>query len=98
MCGYPWGPGLACNPGMYPDWESNQRLFGSQAGTQFTEPHQPGKTKDFYISIFCTCCCFCMESSPRPTLFIDVCQAYEHQSEQDVWNGRTRISKNLLLL
>ena len=33
---------LACNPGMCPDWELNQRPFGSQAGTQSTEPHQPG--------------------------------------------------------
>ena len=33
---------LACNPGMCPDWESNQQLFSSQAGTQSTEPHQPG--------------------------------------------------------
>ena len=32
---------LACNPGMCPDWESNQRPFGLQAGTQSTEPHQP---------------------------------------------------------
>ena len=32
-----------CNPGMCPDWELNQKPFGSQAGTQFTEPHQPGK-------------------------------------------------------
>ena len=24
---------LACNPGMCPDWESNQRLFGLQAST-----------------------------------------------------------------
>ena len=32
---------LACNPGMCPDWESNQRSFGSQAGAQSTEPHQP---------------------------------------------------------
>ena len=31
---------LACNPGMCPDWESNQRPFGSQAGTQSIEPHQ----------------------------------------------------------
>ena len=31
---------LAHNPGMSPDWESNQ-LFGSQASTQSTEPHQP---------------------------------------------------------
>ena len=33
---------LAHNPGMSPDWESNQRLFGLQASTQSTEPHQPG--------------------------------------------------------
>ena len=32
---------LACNPGMCPDWESNQRPFGSQAGAQTAEPHQP---------------------------------------------------------
>ena len=31
---------LASNPGMYPDWELNQRPFGSQAGTQSTEPDQ----------------------------------------------------------
>ena len=33
---------LACNPGMCPDRESNQRPFDLQAGTQSTEPHQPG--------------------------------------------------------
>ena len=33
---------LAHNPGMCPDWESNWWPFGSQAGTQSTEPHQPG--------------------------------------------------------
>ena len=33
---------LAHNPGMCPHWESNQQPFGSQAGTQSTEPHQPG--------------------------------------------------------
>ena len=27
---------------MCPDWELNWQPFGSQAGTQFTEPHQPG--------------------------------------------------------
>ena len=32
---------LARNPGMCPDWESNWRPFGSQAGTQSTELHQP---------------------------------------------------------
>ena len=35
---------LACNPDMCPEWESNQRPFGSQAGAQSTEPHQPGLT------------------------------------------------------
>ena len=33
---------LAHNPGMCPDWESNLQPFGSQAGAQSTEPHQPG--------------------------------------------------------
>ena len=33
---------LAHNPGMCPDWESNQQLFDSQASTRSTEPHQPG--------------------------------------------------------
>ena len=30
--------------GMCPDWESNKRPLGLQAGTQSTEPHQPGFT------------------------------------------------------
>ena len=33
---------LAQNPGMCPDWESNQLPFGSQAGTHSTEPLHPG--------------------------------------------------------
>ena len=38
--------GQACNPGMCPDWESNQQPFGSwvpQASTQSIEPHHPGQ-------------------------------------------------------
>ena len=45
MCGCPSSPpigDLASNPGTCPDWESNQRSFSLQAGTQSTEPHQPG--------------------------------------------------------
>ena len=38
---------LARNPGMCPDWESNWRPSGSQASTQSTEPHQPGKGSVF---------------------------------------------------
>ena len=34
---------LTHNPGMCPDWELNWWPFGSQAGTQSTEPHQPGQ-------------------------------------------------------
>ena len=33
---------LPHNPGMCPDWEPNQRPFGSQARAQSTELHQPG--------------------------------------------------------
>ena len=33
---------LGCNTGLSPDWQSNQRNFGLQAGTQSTEPQQPG--------------------------------------------------------
>ena len=33
---------LAINPGMCPDWESNQRAFGLQAHAQSTELHQLG--------------------------------------------------------
>ena len=33
---------LARNPGMCPDWESNQQPFGSQACAQSTELHHPG--------------------------------------------------------
>ena len=33
---------LAHNPGMCPDWDSNQWTFSLLASTQSTEPHQPG--------------------------------------------------------
>ena len=44
----------ACDPGMCPDWELNQQPFRLQAGTQSTEPHQPGqnKQKSFSLSLF----------------------------------------------
>ena len=37
-----WGPDLARNWGMWPDWELNLRLFGLQASAQSTEPHKLG--------------------------------------------------------
>ena len=39
---YPPPRDLACNPGMCPDWESNQQPFCSQAQAQSTELHQLG--------------------------------------------------------
>ena len=38
---------LAHNPGICPDWESNQQLFGSQPGAQSTELYQPGPHNSF---------------------------------------------------
>ena len=43
---------LACNPGMCPNWESNQQPSDSQMSTQSTEAHQPGQEKfltDFIV-------------------------------------------------
>ena len=34
---------------MCPDWELNWALFGSQASTQSTEPHQPGLKLTIFI-------------------------------------------------
>ena len=40
--GVPPNEDLARNPGLCPDWESNQRPSGSQACAPPTEAHQPG--------------------------------------------------------
>ena len=42
---------MACNPGMFPGWESNWRPFGAQARVQSTKLHQPGLM--YYHRIFC---------------------------------------------
>ena len=69
---------LAGNPGMCPDWESNQQPFGSQASTQSTELHQPGQHQPILIEVcnnsvfsFFYCCAITVVSisppySPRP--------------------------------
>ena len=41
---------LACNPRMYPDWELNQRPFGSQANAQSTEPHLSGLVLPYLLT------------------------------------------------
>ena len=40
---------LVSNQGMCPDWELNQGPFGSQVGTQSTEPQQPGQNCVSYL-------------------------------------------------
>ena len=49
-CAPPTGD-LASNPGMYPDWESNQQPLGLQASTQAIEPHQPGPFLIVYMHV-----------------------------------------------
>ena len=45
---------LACNPGMCPDWESNQWSFALQSCTQSTEPHQMGPFHFLYGVLWST--------------------------------------------
>ena len=42
---------LAHNQGMGFDWGLNSRPFSLQAGTQSTEPYQPGLNNFFYTGI-----------------------------------------------
>ena len=59
LAGSPAPGDLAYNPGMCPDWESNQSPFGLQAGAQPTEPNQPGLLsclkKNLHLRAFCHC-------------------------------------------
>ena len=43
---------LAFNPGMCPDWESNQQPFGLQACAQSTEPHHLGLIGSFWLTFW----------------------------------------------
>ena len=45
--------GLACNPGIFPERESNLRPFGSQANAQLTELCQPGLLLTFLAIWVC---------------------------------------------
>ena len=46
---------LACNPGMCPDWESNQWHFGLQNDAQPTEPHQSTHCSCHFVFWFNFC-------------------------------------------
>ena len=58
-CAPYWGPDLVHNPGMCPDCELSQQLFGSQAGAQSTEPHQPGPFAHFPYNFLVLLSQFC---------------------------------------
>ena len=45
------GPDLARDPDRYRNWELNRQPFGSQAGAQSTEPHQPGQQPKLFTYI-----------------------------------------------
>ena len=45
-----WGPGSQ----VCPDWESNQGPVSSQAGTQSTEPQQPGNNVCLFFKVIVT--------------------------------------------
>ena len=47
---------LVHNPGMCPDWESNQWPCALQSGAQSTEPHQSGISVLFFSNSICSLC------------------------------------------
>ena len=69
---------LACNAGMCPDWELNQEPFDSQAGTQFTEPHQPGPYYSHSMTPSTT-------SYSISACFIIICRSSEIWGQRDLW-------------
>ena len=89
-----WGD-LAHNPGMCPDWESNQRPFGLQAGMQSTEPHQPGPKPSIFNLISldretCSCQNLCLEIPHIQIVFPLVLTLYlltpKPKVSTQVWN------------
>ena len=68
---------LAHYPGMYHDWESNQWPFGSQAGTQSTELHQPGQ--DFFFNGYLRYSCV--------VVMVDYLFNYEYYFNIVLWVG-----------
>ena len=59
---------LACNLGLYPDWESNQQPFGLQVGAQSTWA-TPASAKDFLF--------FFNWAHPKHTILSDLNQKWE---------------------
>ena len=56
---------LACNPGMFPDWELNWQPFGLQAGTRAPEPHQPGNPPNYLIGTHRAGCSMIKKQKPK---------------------------------
>ena len=90
------------NPGMCPDWESNQRPFGLQAGTPSTEPHQPGlcplllRVTSFIVSLSTTLHCTLAPHDTSVTICVAseccVCNAMCLQRLRDPCGDALRLS------
>ena len=98
---------LAYNPGMCPDWESSWWPFGSQAGTQSSEPHQPGPRLKYLMRLKsestvpsnCTphlCVCVCVYFlNPRPRwclLILEIGRRRERVRETLMWERKILLS------
>ena len=70
---------LTSKPGMCPDWKLNQQPFRSQAGTQSTEPHQPG-LKLYFINYASTVFLIFFPLPPPPSTPHSLRQSPHHCS------------------
>ena len=86
---------LACNPGMCLDWEWNWWSFGSQAGTQSTEPYHPG--------LYCVlknkkivCLLFGANHKMRLRVLFSAFESYTHQTyaSSKLWISKRIFHKN----
>ena len=98
------GPGPQPNPGMCPDWELNHQPFGSQAGTQSTEPHQPGQIFCIfdimgydYTSVLLRGTPEEMTFSLRKTTQMAICMSYFHLYNYPDTGTQTFYANHLLL-
>ena len=69
----PLSRGMAPYPGMCRDWKLSLLPFASQAGTQSTEPHQPGLNLEFLTKDVPVCVSYSLECpihiTPEKILF-----------------------------
>ena len=88
-----WGPDLAHNPGMCPDWESNWRAFGSRARAQSTEPHQPEQNVFlfFKLNYLYNTSFLCPQILPTLRLFLR-----KYHNHSPIYQAKTLLSSTML--